>query len=97
SKDVIKAEGGWPDDLSTESVQFPLLIEMNQMGYLEVISNKPLNKQLFENFAMMLTRSITIHNASEQRQQLALLEERAVIARELHDSIGQLLSFLKIQ
>ena len=97
SKDVIKAEGGWPDDLSTESVQFPLLIEMNQMGYLEVISNKPLNKQLFENFAIMLTRSITIHNASEQRQQLALLEERAVIARELHDSIGQLLSFLKIQ
>ncbi|RPA60206.1 nitrate/nitrite two-component system sensor histidine kinase NarQ [Shewanella frigidimarina] len=97
SKDVIKAEGGWPDDLSTESVQFPLLIEMTQMGYLEVISNKPLNNQLFENFAMMLTRSITIHNASEQRQQLALLEERAVIARELHDSIGQLLSFLKIQ
>ncbi|KVX00470.1 nitrate/nitrite two-component system sensor histidine kinase NarQ [Shewanella frigidimarina] len=97
SKDVIKAEGGWPDEPSTKSVQFPLLIEKNQMGYLDVISNRPLNKLLFENFAMMLTRSITIHNASEQRQQLALLEERAVIARELHDSIGQLLSFLKIQ
>ncbi|MBB1440232.1 nitrate/nitrite two-component system sensor histidine kinase NarQ [Shewanella sp. SG41-4] len=97
SKDVIKAEGGWPDALPTKSVQFPLLIENTQMGYLDVISNKPLNKLLFENFAMMLTRSITIHNASEQRQQLALLEERAVIARELHDSIGQLLSFLKIQ
>jgi two-component system nitrate/nitrite sensor histidine kinase NarQ len=97
SKDVIKAEGGWPEELPTESVQFPLLIEMTQMGYLEVISNKPLNKLLFENFAMMLTRSITIHNATEQRQQLALMEERAVIARELHDSIGQVLSFLKIQ
>jgi two-component system nitrate/nitrite sensor histidine kinase NarQ len=97
SKDVIKAEGGWPDELAIESVQFPLLIEKTQMGYLDVISNKPLNKLLFENFAMMLTRSITIHNATEQRQQLALLEERAVIARELHDSIGQLLSFLKIQ
>jgi two-component system nitrate/nitrite sensor histidine kinase NarQ len=97
SKDVIKAEGGWPDALPTKSVQFPLLIENTQMGYLDVISNKPLNKLLFENFAMMLTRSITIHNATEQRQQLALLEERAVIARELHDSIGQLLSFLKIQ
>ncbi|AZG74558.1 nitrate/nitrite two-component system sensor histidine kinase NarQ [Shewanella livingstonensis] len=97
SKDVIKAEGGWPDELSTKSVQFPLLIEKIQMGYLDVISNRPLNQLLFENFAMMLTRSITIHNASEQRQQLALLEERAVIARELHDSIGQLLSFLKIQ
>jgi two-component system nitrate/nitrite sensor histidine kinase NarQ len=97
SEDVIEAEGGWPKELQAESVHFPLLIEKTQLGYLDVISNRPLNQLLFENFAMMLTRSITIHNASEQRQQLALLEERAVIARELHDSIGQLLSFLKIQ
>ncbi|RPA38160.1 nitrate/nitrite two-component system sensor histidine kinase NarQ [Shewanella vesiculosa] len=97
SKDIIKAEGGWPDELPIESLHFPLLIEKTQLGYLDVISNRPVNRLLFENFAMMLTRSITIHNASEQRQQLALLEERAVIARELHDSIGQLLSFLKIQ
>ncbi|MGX9460026.1 nitrate/nitrite two-component system sensor histidine kinase NarQ [Shewanella sp. A14] len=97
SKDVIKAEGGWPDNLSTESVHFPLSIEQTQLGYLDIISDKPLNNLLFKNFAMMLTRSITIHNATEQRQQLALMEERAVIARELHDSIGQLLSFLKIQ
>ncbi|GGQ20121.1 nitrate/nitrite two-component system sensor histidine kinase NarQ [Shewanella litoralis] len=98
SKDVINAEGGWPATPNTvNSVQFPLTIEVTQLGYLEVISNQPLNRQLFENFAMMLSRSITIHNATEQRQQLALMEERAVIARELHDSIGQLLSFLKIQ
>jgi two-component system nitrate/nitrite sensor histidine kinase NarQ len=97
SEDVIEAEGGWPEELQAESVHFPLLLEKTQLGYLDVISNRPLNQLLFENFAMMLTRSITIHNASEQRQQLALLEERAVIARELHDSIGQLLSFLKIQ
>ena len=36
---------------------------------------------LFVNFAMMLTRSIVIHNATEERQQLALMEERAVIAQ----------------
>ncbi|WP_350431661.1 nitrate/nitrite two-component system sensor histidine kinase NarQ [Shewanella sp. H8] len=97
SKDVIKAEAGWPENHSFESVHFPLQSEQKQLGYLDVISNKPLNNILFKNFAMMLTRSITIHNATEQRQQLALLEERSVIARELHDSIGQLLSFLKIQ
>ncbi|MGI2171146.1 nitrate/nitrite two-component system sensor histidine kinase NarQ [Shewanella sp. MF05960] len=98
SSDVIKAEGGWPDEANNiKSVQFPLTIEATKLGYLDVISSQPLNRQLFENFAMMLSRSITIHNATEQRQQLALMEERAVIARELHDSIGQLLSFLKIQ
>ncbi|MDD8061292.1 MULTISPECIES: nitrate/nitrite two-component system sensor histidine kinase NarQ [Shewanella] len=97
SHDVIKAEDGWPEENNISSVQFPLIIEQTQLGYLDVISDKQLNRQLFENFAMMLTRSITIHNATEQRQQLALMEERAVIARELHDSIGQLLSFLKIQ
>ncbi|WP_137225611.1 nitrate/nitrite two-component system sensor histidine kinase NarQ [Shewanella sp. MEBiC00475] len=97
TKDIINAEGGWPTDNLSESVHFPLLIEQTQLGYLDVISNKPLNNILFKNFSMMLTRSITIHNATEQRQQLALLEERSVIARELHDSIGQLLSFLKIQ
>ncbi|GGB56730.1 nitrate/nitrite two-component system sensor histidine kinase NarQ [Shewanella inventionis] len=98
SNDVINAEGGWPTNKNEiNSVHFPLTIEATQLGYLDVISSQTLNRQLFENFAMMLTRSITIHNATEQRQQLALMEERAVIARELHDSIGQVLSFLKIQ
>ncbi|WP_418357470.1 MULTISPECIES: nitrate/nitrite two-component system sensor histidine kinase NarQ [Shewanella] len=98
TNDVINALGGWPKSTTRiDSVQFPLTIEVTQLGYLDVICSKPLNRQLFHNFAMMLSRSITIHNATEQRQQLALMEERAVIARELHDSIGQVLSFLKIQ
>lgn len=33
----------------------------------------------------------------EERHRLALLDERAVIARELHDSLAQSLSYLKIQ
>ncbi|MBB1391767.1 type IV pili methyl-accepting chemotaxis transducer N-terminal domain-containing protein, partial [Shewanella sp. SG44-6] len=38
SKDIIKAEGGWPDELPIESLHFPLLIEKTQLGYLDVIS-----------------------------------------------------------
>ena len=34
---------------------------------------------------------------AEERQRMAVLEERSVIARELHDSIAQSLSYLRIQ
>ena len=93
---VIEADGGWPKETKSQT-HFPLDFESNQLGYLEANSSKEPNYQLFENFAIMLARSIVIYNAGEQRQQLALMEERGVIARELHDSIGQILSFLKIQ
>lgn len=93
---VIEADGGWPLAASNQ-LNFPLKFEDNELGYLEVISTQQPNHPLFENFAIMLARSIVIYSAGEQKQQLALMEERGVIARELHDSLGQLLSFLKIQ
>ncbi|WP_283627794.1 nitrate/nitrite two-component system sensor histidine kinase NarQ [Shewanella baltica] len=94
--EVIEADGGWPE-VTQNSTRFPLQFEQANLGYLELIADQTPNIALFNNFAIMLTRSIVIHNATAQRQQLALMEERGVIARELHDSLGQVLSFLKIQ
>jgi two-component system nitrate/nitrite sensor histidine kinase NarX len=41
--------------------------------------------------------SITLSRRGEETRRLALLEERNAIARELHDSLAQSLSYMKIQ
>lgn len=55
------------------------------------------HQQLLNMLIDQLTSTLTLERQSHQRQQLLLMEERSAIARELHDSIAQSLSFLKIQ
>ena len=50
-----------------------------------------------ENLAQMISRSLYFHRTQRQQEQLLLMEERSIIARELHDSLAQVLSFLQIQ
>ena len=45
----------------------------------------------------MLGRGLYFNQAQKHFQQLLLMEERATIARELHDSLAQVLSYLRIQ
>lgn len=55
------------------------------------------DQQLLNMLIDQLTSTLTLERQSHQQQQLLLMEERSAIARELHDSIAQSLSFLKIQ
>lgn len=52
---------------------------------------------LMRSIATILGRGLYINQAQKQYQQLILMEERATIARELHDSLAQMLSYLRIQ
>lgn len=52
---------------------------------------------LMRSVATMLGRGIYFNQAQKHYQQLLLMEERATIARELHDSLAQVLSYLRIQ
>ena len=52
---------------------------------------------LFRSVSSMLGRGLYFNQAQKHFQQLLLMEERATIARELHDSLAQVLSYLRIQ
>lgn len=53
--------------------------------------------QVLETLGKHIGLSIGVSRRIIQNRRLALLDERAVIARELHDSLAQSLSYLKIQ
>jgi two-component system nitrate/nitrite sensor histidine kinase NarX len=57
----------------------------------------PWQEQLLEALTRHIGIALGISRKTEQERLLALQEERSVIARELHDSIAQSLSYMKIQ
>lgn len=72
------------------------------LGTLEVWYRKSLglpstSRRLLETLCDQLATAIFLQNQMTEQQQLTLAEERAVIARELHDSLAQSLSYLKMQ
>lgn len=58
---------------------------------------EPWQERLLETVASHIALAINVAQQVSENRRLALLEERSVIARELHDSIAQSLSYLKIQ
>jgi len=54
-------------------------------------------KQLIQALANLIGTSLSLKRQREQDHRLLLLDERTIIARELHDSLAQALSYMKLQ
>lgn len=73
-------------------------IEDKKLGLLRWQAGLPCpDPRSMDNIAQLLGRCLYFNQTQRQQQQLVLMEERAIIARELHDSLAQVLSFLQIQ
>ena len=58
---------------------------------------KPWKKKLLSSVADQFALALSLSAHEDQARRLAMLNERTVIARELHDSLAQALSYLQIQ
>lgn len=72
--------------LGTLEVWYPADRELSQTA-----------RRLLETLSDQLATAIFLERQITEEQQLTLAEERTVIARELHDSLAQSLSYLKMQ
>ncbi|MGR6772442.1 nitrate/nitrite two-component system sensor histidine kinase NarQ [Pectobacterium brasiliense] len=88
---------GQPDE-QIEWQALPICLQDVEFGQLRwQASTQQPSAQLMESVANMLGRGLYFNQAQKHYQQLLLMEERATIARELHDSLAQVLSYLNIQ
>lgn len=91
-----------PLDTDHGLFSIPIKVQERQFGVL-IVRNPGLETAaawqlpLLEAVARNIAAALRANEQIEHRRRLALLEERAVIARELHDSLAQSLSYLKIQ
>lgn len=91
-----------PSECQSAQINFPLQREHNHYGIIAVRpnTNTPLHtwqQQLIRAVADQLAIALSLRGEEEQVRRITLMKERNVIARELHDSLAQELSYLKIQ
>ncbi len=79
--------------LTDNHIQYGLVLAQLPQGCSLTVDQQQLILTLIEQF----TATLALERQYEHQQQLVVMEERAAIARELHDSIAQSLSCLKMQ
>lgn len=92
-----------PAELAEQRLyRFPL--EADKRNYGVLVCSLPRSQLLHREqqqrlsaFADAITTAITLKERGEHERRVALMNERGIIARELHDSLAQSLSYLKIQ
>ena len=91
-----------PNGVSARLRQLPLVDADRRYGVLRVLLEahqelEPWQEMLLEAVARHIGIALGISFQSERDRLVALQEERSTIARELHDSLAQSLSYMKIQ
>jgi len=91
-----------PPDASSTTLKWRLTDTHNQYGLMLAKLPKGCHlsqdqQQMVDTLVEQITASLAIDRQQDHQQQLVVMEERAAIARELHDSIAQSLSCLKMQ
>lgn len=80
---------------------FKIQKQNKEYGVLQFFSSRKSSEQWVNNLLQAIADNIAVAISLDQKRSqenlLLLMEERAVIARELHDSLAQSLSYLKLQ